>query len=388
MCHGTNQIEDQRARPPSFEIVRDEERFLSLRSDWNELSSRSADSIFSQSYQWCSVAWNCSDRPAGRQLFCLVGWLDNRVILIWPFVILRRGLWRMLRPLGSLTTEYSDLLVEDNPEADRWSALAWRTLRNSCNSDIILLPFVLCNSRLQRTISRDRAMSSWAVLVSSVHWAGYQSWDGYYKSLRREFRYSLRNRRRRLSQNGNLSFDHVKPSQEVEATLDWLFQHKSEWLSRKGEPAPWEDASLYRQLLIRALAEKDGIGGLTLFVLKLDGKPVAAVLVRISRHRLECMIAAYDKFYSTYGPGQLLYENILQWALPQGLEVDFRLGCEGYKRYWTNRESKAITYRFTNSLWGSAFALASQSWSYLRSFYCHKRLVPRTELKALAREAA
>lgn len=87
-------------------------------------------------------------RMQPRQLYFLAGWVDKRMVLIWPFVILRRGLWFVLRPLGSDTTEYSDVLVENSPEADLWVALAWQKLRSTCNCDIVALPYVRKGSRL------------------------------------------------------------------------------------------------------------------------------------------------------------------------------------------------------------------------------------------------
>jgi CelD/BcsL family acetyltransferase involved in cellulose biosynthesis len=97
-----------------------------------------------------------------------------------------------------------------------------------------------------------------------------------------------------------------------------------------------------------------------LFVLKFDAQIIAAVLARISKFTVESFIAAFDRAYRQYGPGQLLYEDILKWASERRLEFDFRMGEEVYKRDWTNQESKVITYRFVNSAWGAVFSLASR----------------------------
>ena len=97
-----------------------------------------------------------------------------------------------------------------------------------------------------------------------------------------------------------------------------------------------------------------------LFVLKLDDQIIAAVLARTSKSTVESFIAAFDRAYGKYGPGQLLYEDILKWAWERRLEFDFRMGDQAYKRDWTNRESKVITYQFINSPWGAVFSLASR----------------------------
>jgi CelD/BcsL family acetyltransferase involved in cellulose biosynthesis len=372
----------ERPREPSspiknnirFEVVTDIGRLFSLKPHWDKLCHRSNDYNFSQSFQWCSASWNIMVLPRQRQLYCLVGWLDNSIVLLWPFVNVRRGLWSMLRPLASDTTVYSDVLVENGPQSDLWVALAWQKLRTTSNSDIISLPFVKTNSRLHRLLSQERPMSAWVHSTSSVNWGGNREWESYYRSLKRDFRYSLRSRRHRLTERGKLSFEAVTNHEQFPPILDWLFTHKTEWINRTRQRSPWQDGELYKEFLIRIAAERSEIGTIILFVLKFDDQIIAAVLARISKFTVESFIAAFDRAYTKYGPGQLLYEDILKWALERRLEFDFRMGDEVYKRDWTNLESKVITYRFINSTWGAVFSLASRCRWKLQSL--RRRLLP------------
>jgi CelD/BcsL family acetyltransferase involved in cellulose biosynthesis len=207
-----------------------------------------------------------------------------------------------------------------------------------------------------------------------VNWDGNQEWKSYYRSLKRGFRYSLKSRRRRLTELGKLSFEAVTNRERFPAVLDWLFTHKTEWIIRTKQRSPWQDAELYKKFLITVAAEGDDSGKIMLFVLKFDTQIIAAVLARISRFNVESFIAAFDRTYRQYGPGQLLYEDILKWALERRLEFDFRMGEEVYKRDWTNQESKVITYRFVNSAWGAAFSLASRCRWKFQSL--RRRLLP------------
>ena len=350
-----------------FQIVTDVEQFFALKTAWDSLCARSGDYNFSQSFQWCSAAWTILGYPQKRKLYCLVGWLDNRVVLIWPFLIFRRGFWSILHPLGSVTTEYSDVLVDDNPDADHWVELAWQQVRATCNSDVIDLPFVRIDSRLHRVIAKERPMVAWGNSVSSVKWDGYQSWENYYQARNREFRYSLRTTRRRLSQHGNLLFEVVTSREQIESTINWIFLHKSEWLIRTKQDSPWQDAPSYKRSLIKLAAERQELEGVMLFVLKLDERIIGAVLCRISRHSAEGVISAFDRSYRQYGPGQLLWEDILTWAFKRRLNFDFRLGNDTYKKRWTNQESQVVNYRFVNSIWGAAFSLASRCRSELKA---------------------
>jgi CelD/BcsL family acetyltransferase involved in cellulose biosynthesis len=354
-----------------FEIITDVGTFLFLKPHWDNLFHKSADYNFSQSFEWCSTSWKIGSEPQRHKLYCLVGWVDDRVIIIWPFVGQRRALWSFARPLGTETTEYSDVLVEDGPEADCWVVLALQKLRTTCRSDVITLPNVRAGSRLHRILSRERPMSVEVSPISSVSWDGYQEWENYYRSLHRDFRYLLRNRRRRLAERGNLTFEAVTEHGQYSPIIDWLFLHKTEWLMRTNHSSPWQDTEIYKKQLIAVAAESKGIGHVMLFVLKLEGEIIAAVLGRISQSSAETVVAAFDQTYSKYGPGQLLYEDILKWAFERRLEFDFRIGDDRYKRSWINRKSEAITFRFINSIWGAAFIAAYLCRSKLRSLRRH-----------------
>ena len=74
---------------------------------------------------------------------------------------------------------------------------------------------------------------------------------------------------------------------------------------------------------------------------------------------LDCW-QSFDPVYAKYGPGQLLKEDVLKWAFERGLDCDFRLGDQAYKRSWANSTSQAITFHFVNSLRGAAFAKAGE----------------------------
>ncbi len=217
---------------PRFEIVTDIKRLFSLKPHWDDLCHRSSEHNFTQSFQWCYASWNFMVHPSRRQLYCLVGWMDNRMVLMWPFVIQRRGLWSILHPLGSETSVYSDVLVEDNLDADNWIALAWRKLRASSNGDIVDLPLVRIDSRLHSLISRQGPVPVWSSINNpAVSWDGHDRWESYSQSRSRDFR-SLQKARRRLTKRGNLTFEVVKAHEQFRSTLNWLFTLGDQWLIR------------------------------------------------------------------------------------------------------------------------------------------------------------
>jgi CelD/BcsL family acetyltransferase involved in cellulose biosynthesis len=250
-----------------FDVLADAEELLALKPEWENLCDRSKNYFYSQTFQWCWTAWRLIGRPKRHRLYCLVGRVDERVVLIWPFEGFRRGIWAMLRPLGSETTEYTEVLVEDSPDAHLWVSLAWEKLRRTCDSDIINLPYVRNGSLLHHIVSEERPISAWSAKVSSVAWDAYDGWEAYYGSRKRGFRYSLRSNRRRLAQHGAATFEVITEGEEFRSTLDWLFSRKTQWLNDAKQDAPWRDTDLYKCFLLEVAAKNELRTGLILFVL-------------------------------------------------------------------------------------------------------------------------
>jgi len=151
------------AHSKRHEIITDYRKFLSLERYWCDLYQRSREYDLTESFEWCGCSWQIVAKPQGRRLHCLVTWQDGRAVLIWPFVTHRWGLRTVGYPLGPETSEYSSVLVEAGPEADRRVLSAWRTLRKTLRTDKILLPRVKSGSALHRAIveSKIAAHSVW-----------------------------------------------------------------------------------------------------------------------------------------------------------------------------------------------------------------------------------
>ena len=156
--------------------------------------------------------------------------------------------------------------------------------------------------------------------------------------------------------------------------LDWIFHRKTDWLARTNQNSAWRETDLYRNFLI-AVAHTQMTGQIQTFVLKLNDEIISAVLCRISKLRVENVIAAFDPAYSKYGPGQLIYEDILKWSFERRLDCDFQLGNQPYKQSWTNSTSEAITYQFVNSLRGAAFVAARTAYQAARQYYFRRDAV-------------
>jgi CelD/BcsL family acetyltransferase involved in cellulose biosynthesis len=373
--------------PPTdrYEAVADFARFLELEDAWNALSERVPGSYFSQSFEWCRVGWEQVAVPRRRRLHCLTGYRGGQLVLVWPFVTYRWKLWTFAQPLGSETTEYTSPLALEDGALEHRVTQAWQFLRRSCGTDIILLPHVRDDSPLSRVLSQYKtAAPPDAIVTRYVSWEECRGWDGYVASLKRSHRGDLRRTRRRISEIGRLSFEPIVHTSQCAATIDWIIQHKTQWLSRKDRRNAWLPTSEYRNFLIKITGSAAAAGRVVVSVLRLDDKVIAANVSRVDRTRVECLNTVYDRALAKYGIGQLLMEECIKWAFKRQLIYDLRIGEEAYKGDWANGTCTAITFEYANS---------SKGVPYFWLRYCASNarwLVPaplRRFIKAVLRKA-
>ena len=340
----------------TFEIVTDPRALEALERDWDALYDRAAQPYFSQSFIWCWTSWQTVSQPRRRKLHCLVGRYGDRVVVIWPFVLHRLALWWVARPLGPEATEYSSVLVEDGPEIKRHVAAAWNALRRSLSCDVILVPFVHVGSTLNQVLSDERMPAYIEVdHTSYVTWREHPSWESYYSSVDSKMRREVKRTRRRLAEQGLLTFTHAAETDECPTIIAWALRKKVARLTQRHRRNGWMRKPEYQSFL-NAIASQSGPSGrLIVSVLKSNDRIIAVDLCTIDRFRIEAFFTVFDSAFRVFGPGQLVMEDGLRCAFAQSREYDLRLGSEAYKKHWANGSSDVFSYVFGNSLWGVAY---------------------------------
>lgn len=358
-----------------YEIVTGEARFLALQPEWDALHARSAERRFSQSFLWCWKSWQAVEQPRGRSLFCIIAREGERPVLIWPFVRYRHVLWSVAAQLGCAYAEYAGPLVEDGREADQRIIDAWGALRKRCGCDIVELSSVASGSRMHRVIAKETTGRVREITPSfAVEWSGIQDWADYLQSLQGDNRrkQSARNRRR-LEKIGSFAFSTIEGGSAAAQVIDWILPRKVEQLANTGRRGPWLETEAYRNLLTSVACDSSSAGSILTFTLMLNDQIIAALMSRVDARRIEMMNTVFDPEYGKYGPGQILMEDCLEWALEHRLDFDMRIGDYPYKRSWANSQREIIGYEFANSRLGRGYSPYLQLVSRLRRV---KQLVP------------
>lgn len=350
-----------------MELVRDAVEVLSgpslfqkLEPEWRDLFKESPRAHLTSGFDWCRINWEIVAAGRGDCLLCLLIRRAGRPVLIWPLVLSRfRGLWRQVQPLATLSTEYSHPLVADVPDAG--AIISECLLRLRGLSDLVLLPMVRGDSALHEEASRNpafRVLHSTPTSGARMNdWASYEAFVG--AAIRNE----LSRRQRRLAEQGSVVLTHAVNPGDSGPAVEWILEHKRRWLTSTGRISPWLGTEAFRRQMLAAAAHPWDSSGLVVSSLTLNGRILAAKVLRVDQTRVEFVLSGMDPAYRRFSPGLILWRSQLRWACEHGREVDFRIGQEDYKDAWANCHGQCHVIRGAVSRWGRWYTRIQSAWA-------------------------
>jgi len=210
--------------------------------------------------------------------------------------------------------------------------------------------------------------------LKTVHKCPYttlpQSSEIFLSSLRRKHRKELRRNLRRIQNDFKVDFADYSGTQSFADGMAMFFGlHQRRWESR-GSPGAFANQKFrsFCRDIARSFSQKRWLG---LFLLKLSGKPAAALYGFKYRSKFYAYLSGFDPRYATYGVGSLLFSHIIGEYIQEGLvEFDFMRGAETYKDRWNtiarwNR--KVVITR-------KGFITSFQNWLYREYWHQGNRL--------------
>jgi CelD/BcsL family acetyltransferase involved in cellulose biosynthesis len=325
--------------------------------EWAELHARSPGAYVSEGVDWAELCWRSWAGRSRAKLLCLVVRRDTRLVATLPLVVSRHGPFRIAKPLACMTTEYFPLLTDPAAEAPAiWKAMTGK-FRHLTNVDAILLPNVRDEGAVAFLEAAPSVRRTGSVPSLFLSRSAFGSWDSYWAERSNRVKSNVRRGRGRLQKLGELTFEELTDPDARRAAWRWMISQKRDWLVRKGLQHPFIPTSAFSRFTEATLGISGPTGRRAIFVLKLNGELLAAELVNIDRTRVELFVCTYDPSFSQYAPGNVLRHEVVRWAFAQGLDYDWRLGDEDYKRDWACRTAAANTYVLARNLRGGVFAV-------------------------------
>lgn len=346
-------------------LVQDASALDRLRSEWNALVDRTCPEPFYRHEYIQSWIENFAPRSP---LKLLIGREGGRLVALLPLVEERVSLFGVpVRQWTSPTNVHSyrfDLIATDRQAAA--SAFLAR-LRVEKGWDVLRLTDVPPEASAWTLYEQARAAGFPGGVYDaqrSTFIALPSSFEALTAGLGSKFRSNLRRRRKLLEQKGRVSVELVTGGPELQARLEECFViEQSGWKGKTGEPANHDPRihGFYCALARRASED----GSLSLYLLKLDDRPIAFHYGLTQAGVYSLIMTSYDESLRECSPGHLLVEEVLKACIAAGRsEFDF-LGCDlDWKRAWsaTSRQHHWL-FLFRDSLRGRLLSRAKFEWA-------------------------
>jgi len=292
---------------------------------------------------------------------------NGRLAAVLPLVAERGRVCGInLRQLASPTNVHSfrfDLIAENGDAA---AAALWPHLAADRSWDVVKIADVpdggkawqlyRCAQAAGFPVGAWEAQRSPRVVLPS-------SYNKLMLGLRPKFKANLRRRRKRLEEQGMVTVERVAGASLLPRHLEeCLALERSGWKGRGGSAVSQSPAvhGFHSDLLRTGTFRHQ----LSLFVLRLDGRPIAFHYGLVSCGVYSLVMTSYDEAFKELSPGQLLTEEVLKDSIVRGLrEFDF-LGCDlPWKLEWTATVRRHHwLFIFRDSLLGRALCHVKFGW--------------------------
>jgi CelD/BcsL family acetyltransferase involved in cellulose biosynthesis len=338
---------------PSLKIteVNTSTEFFALENVWKQLLTKCDHTVFS-TWEWVSTWWRNFNE--GKKLRVIYIEQDGRVIALAPMMYsvdshfgLRTG---TIEFLGSPQSDYNNFLISERQEECQGLFIQYLE-KSTENWALIDLQHVPSNADHMDGI---KDLLHCRPMCDCYYIPLPSSYDAFLKGLGSSVRYKLRKDARRLSDAFDVTFEDCSGKESVEYGMSCLFSlHQKRWLE-KGQKGAFNEANLrnFHQDIAKIFGEK---GWLNLKLLKISGKPIAAIYGFKYGGKFYQYLNGLDPNpqYFKYGIGNQLMAHNIADCIDCGLrEVDLLRGDEPYKTRWTQYKRKNFEFLYVKPFTG------------------------------------
>jgi CelD/BcsL family acetyltransferase involved in cellulose biosynthesis len=332
------------------DTIDDETSFAGLAPEWEALLAESAADGLFLTWEWLFTWWK--HLAAGCKLHIVVLRRGGELIALAPLV-LRQASFQHVPPVPALQflgsgvagSDYLDLIVRRGHEVEAVRVLSERLIDSGRALAFMRMrpdgPAVAMVDRMQ-----ERGWRAWQGPKETCPFVSLrgQSFETYLASLGAEHRYAFRRKLGRLERRDSVRFELASTEPERRVAIATLFElHDLRWHARG-------DAGAFSTPALRAFHDElSGLafaaGWLRLWVLRVDGKPAAAVYGFVYRRTFYFYQSGFDPAFARDSVGLVLLGVAIRAAMDEGIdELDLLHGTERYKTHWANATRELLRF--------------------------------------------
>jgi len=337
---------------------------IALQADWDNLLKRTGERSPFLTHEWfrsCFAAYS-----HGKDVFTLAVRDGSNLIGIAP-------LWRQqhvfrkipIRKIGFVScpdTQVADFIVEDSRRSEVLMAfLEYMFHKRKGAWDMLTLeqwPAESINYQTLQTILLGRRKRFFTGISSVTPYIPIKGeWEPFLQTLSVRFRKTHRNITNRMEKLNNLETQCFRQDPTGSVFKDVVSVSEKSWKQEEGiAVTSREETSRFFEALTDAAGPK---GLLRIWILKVDGTPIAMEYDLEVLGKVYALRADYDETYKEYSPGAYLEYQIVKSLFKEGYEeYNTGPGLNTYKLHWTEQSRVNMTLYVCNdnlkgwTIWG------------------------------------
>ncbi len=342
----------------SVEDVTDFDGVRALGGPWKALEETSQGSTVFQSYELC-LTWLenyvFGQTPSHAAHILAFRDSDARVVALAPLVQRLSGIGAMAEWVGEPLVQYGDILMD--PSCDR------AALKQALSAALAELPVpglhlrnVRADARVHDVLDLSGAEVGERRETGIADLQDFDTAQGYFDSLSKREKKNRRTKRRQLSELGTLSHETVEPSPQAAELCGLAIDWKIAWLARRGlSSRAFMDCRALKTL--RSLCGRERASNpATLFVLKLDGEPIAIEVGFVGPEGYASFMGTYHPRMENLSAGKVQKESTIIHGFDAGWRsYDMLAPLSDYKASWSTRRVAVVDYLKPTRLTGRLY---------------------------------
>jgi len=336
--------------------------FGSLESEWNSLlSPQNEDNIVFYTPEWFRCWWSSFGENAIP--FIILVRDQEQLIGIAPMMLrkkISRGLpVRMLSFMENGNSLHNNFILHPRRRKEALAAIVRHLMDTQSCWDITEFKNLPADSRnwsvLKEIITENKILFGQRKGLASPYITIHSDWETYYGSRSTKSRKTLRNIRNRFKRAGDFAIQEIKDYATFQRIAPELHDiARNSWTEEIGDSLNTPVNRSFFDRLARIAAEK---GWLSVWLLKVQGDPVAFEYHLKYNGRTHGMRASHKKNYGRMSPGVFLDSYIVQQLFEKRDVAEYDLGgsFDDYKKKWTEQIRKHVSVHLYNRIPYSRF---------------------------------
>jgi CelD/BcsL family acetyltransferase involved in cellulose biosynthesis len=320
----------------TVERIVDNQSWLELQGEWDELVLESSDATAFQTFPWLFSWWEVFGE--GELLILVARDERQRLVGLAPLSVQRNGFFWSVKFLAEGISDYLNFILHPRRAQECVDLFIQFLKMNYSRFALQLLdipPFALIRNLDVRLkgVSRSGHPCPTVALPST--------WDEYKASLSKKHRQSVAIIRNRLGDE--VTIEPVEEGEFPEA-LSHLFRlHEKLWRSR-GESGVLAQTGV-QEFHARFVRQAAGTGIIRMYSIEVSGKIIGIEYGFKLGPRMYFYISGMDPEFQNHSPGSALMGRAIQGAIEEGVtHADLLRGAEPYKAKWGAETGKPNTH--------------------------------------------